>query len=400
MDHIYLDNNATTRIDHRVADAIYECHRAGYVNPASQHRLGQKSRQLLEDARETAARILGCRTSGVDADRVVFTSGGTEANNLAIRGLAGSEPGRVVVSAIEHPSVLATADSLGRQSFDVRQLRVSPDGIVDIEHLRQLLHDQTKLVSVMLGNNETGVLQPIREIAGICQAAGVPMHTDAVQAVGKIPVSFREFGVSALSLAAHKFHGPLGIGALVIRHGVQLDATLYGGFQQLGLRPGTESVALAVGLRRALELWEAESEERYERMRELRDHLEQSIQRELEEVVVIGGESGRLPHTSNLAFPGFDRQALFMALDSAGVACSTGSACASGSSERSPALVAMGLPSDVTDGSLRFSLGADTTKAEIDEVIRRILGMIKELRRGLATPKPPITPRQTPEKPV
>ncbi len=381
MDHIYLDNNATTRIDPRVAEAIFECHRAGYVNPASQHRLGQRSRQLLEDARETVARILGCRVSGIDADRVIFTSGGTEANNLAIRGLAGSEPGRVIVSAIEHPSVLVAADSLARDGFDVQRLRVLPEGMVDVEHLRQLLTDQTRLVSVMLGNNEIGVLQPVTEIADVCQAAGMPMHTDAVQAVGKIPVSFRELGVSALSLAAHKFHGPLGIGALVIRHDVQLDPVLYGGFQQLGSRPGTESVALAVGLQTALDLCVREGKERHNRMRQLRDHLEESIYNELGDVVVVGGASDRLPHTSNLAFPGFDRQALFMALDSAGIACSTGSACASGSSERSPTLVAMGLPTDVTDGSIRFSLGADTTKAEIDEAIRRILRLIKELRR-------------------
>lgn len=381
MDHIYLDNNATTRIDPRVAQAISECYRAGYVNPASQHRLGQRSRQLLEDARETIGHILGCRVSDVDAERVIFTSGGTEANNLAIRGLAGSEPGRVIVSAIEHPSVLGAADYLGRQGFDVQQVRVSRQGIVDIEHLRHLLNDQTRLVSVMLGNNETGILQPVRDIAGICQAAGVPIHTDAVQAVGKMPVSFRELGISALSLAAHKFHGPRGIGALLVRHDVQLDPILFGGFQQLGLRPGTESVALAVGLQTALDLWERERQDRYSRMRQMRDYLEQSVRSQLGDVVVVGDTAERLPHTSNLAFPGFDRQALFMALDSAGVACSTGSACASGSSERSPVLAAMGLPSDVTDGSLRFSLGADTTKTELDEVVRRILRLIKELRR-------------------
>lgn len=380
MDHIYLDNNATTRIDPRVAEAIFECHRAGYVNPASQHRLGQKARQLLEDARETIARILGCRVTGIDADRVIFTSGGTEANNLALRGLAGSDLGRVIVSAIEHPSVLAAADHLSRRGFDVQHIRVTSEGIVDIEHLRQLIDDQTKLVSVMLGNNETGVLQPVGEIAGICRAAGVPVHTDAVQAIGKIAVSFQKLDISALSLAAHKFHGPRGIGALVVRHDTLLEPILFGGFQQLGSRPGTESVALAVGLQTAFDLWESEAQERQNRMRQLRDHLEQSIRAELADVVVVGGASERLPHTSNLAFPGFDRQALFMALDSAGIACSTGSACASGSGEPSPVLIAMGLPSDVTNGSLRFSLGADNTETEIDEVVRRILRTIKELR--------------------
>jgi len=381
MQQIYLDNNATTRIDPRVAEAMFECHRAGHVNPASQHRLGQRSRQTLENARETVARVLGCRMSGMEADGVIFTSGGTEANNWAIVGMAASPPGRVIISAIEHPSVVAAADHLASRGFEVQRLRVSPEGVVELDHLHQLLNDETKLVSVMLGNNETGCLQPVGEIAAICQSSGVPMHTDAVQAIGKVPVSFQELGVSALSLAAHKFHGPLGIGALLVRYDASLEPIFYGGFQQMGLRPGTEAVDLAVGLQTAVLLWEREAEQRHQRLRQLRDHFEDSIRRELPNLVVIGAGSDRLPHTSNLSFPGIDRQALFMALDTAGVACSTGSACASGSSEPSPVLLAMGLPGDIVDGSLRFSLGADTTEAEIDEAVRRILRSIKELRR-------------------
>lgn len=380
MHSIYLDNNSTTRIDPRVADAIHECLRAGYGNPASQHRLGRQSRRVLEQARDTVGRILGCHLSDIHADRVVFTSGGTEANNLALLGLAGHPPGRVIVSAIEHPSVSGPAEQLARLGFDVRRVRVSRDGVVQIDHLRELLNQDTRLVSVMLANNETGVLQPVAEMAEICGQAGVSMHTDAVQVVGKLPVHFRRLGVTALSLAGHKFHGPRGIGALVVRSDVKLSPQLFGGFQQEGLRPGTESVALAVGLSRALELWEQESESRQQRMAALRDRLEHGIRAEVPDVVINGSSAVRLPHTINLSFPGVDRQALLMALDLAGIACSAGSACASGSSEPSPVLLAMGLPPEITVGAIRISLGADSTAEEIQQAIRCISNIIKDLR--------------------
>ena len=380
MDSIYLDNNSTTRIDPRVADAIHDCHRAGYVNPASQHRLGRQSRRVLEQARDTVGRILGCHLSDIHADRIVFTSGGTEANNLALLGLAGLPPGRVIVSAIEHPSVSGPAEQLARLGFDVQRVRVSREGVVQIDHLRDLLNQDTRLVSVMLANNETGVLQPILELAEICAQAGVPMHTDAVQVVGKLPVHFRQLGVTAMSLAAHKFHGPRGIGALVVRSDVKLSPRLFGGFQQEGLRPGTESVALAVGLSRALELWEHESDSRLQRMTGLRDQLEHGIRAEVPDVVINGSSAARLPHTTNVSFPSVDRQPLLMALDLAGIACSAGSACASGSSEPSSVLLAMGLPPEITAGAIRISLGADSTATEIDQAIRRISNIVNELR--------------------
>jgi cysteine desulfurase len=376
---IYLDNNATTRIDPRVAQAMYECDLAGYVNPASQHRLGRQARRVLEEARETIGRILGCRLSGVPSDQVILTSGGTEANNLALQGLAGSTPGRVLISSIEHPSVVGPAEQLQRRGFDVQPIRVSRSGVAQIDHLRDLLTPETRLVSVMLGNNETGVLQPVREIAALCEQTGVPLHTDAVQAVGKIAVSFQQLQVTALTLTAHKFHGPRGIGALLLRHDAKLDPIFFGGFQQMGLRPGTESVALAVGLRRALELWRDEADLRTQRMQALRDRLESLIAAEIPTATINGADAPRLPHTTNIALPGLDRQALLMALDMAGVACSTGSACASGSSEPSPVLLAMGIPGELVGSSLRFSLGADTTESEITDACRRICRIVKDL---------------------
>jgi cysteine desulfurase len=246
----------------------------------------------------------------------------------------------------------------------------------------ELFRPNTRLVSVMLASNETGVIQPVAEIAALCRAAGILIHTDATQAVGKVPVDFHALGVDALTLAAHKFHGPVGIGALVVRHGVPLESSLHGGFQQAGLRPGAESVAHAVGMLTALEAWAHEAQPRRERMTTLRDSLERPLLAGDKRAVVIGAAAPRLPHTSNIAFVGLDRQALMMALDLAGVACSTGSACASGSSEPSPSLVAMGLPEEQIFSSIRFSLGTTTTAADVDEAARRILNVVNRLRRG------------------
>lgn len=237
------------------------------------------------------------------------------------------------------------------------------------------------LVSIMLANNETGVIQPVAEIARACHGDRTALiHTDAVQAIGKIPVHFRHLGVDAMTLAPHKFHGPLGIGALVLQHGLKLQPQLFGGFQQAGLRPGTENVALAVGFYIALQLATSELAERSPRMQSLRDELEKSLRHELENMVVIGQQSPRLPNTSCLSFPGVDRQALVMALDLAGVACSTGSACASGSSEPSPTLLAMSLSTDVINGAIRLSLSAFTTTDEVAEASRRIINTVKHLR--------------------
>jgi cysteine desulfurase len=244
-----------------------------------------------------------------------------------------------------------------------------------------MIRPQTRLVAMILGQNETGVLQPVAEAAAICARFGVPLHTDVAQVVGKLPVDFRSLGAATMTVAAHKFHGPLGVGALVVRHGARVRPQLFGGFQQGGLRPGTESVALAVGMCRALELWHAEREDRARRLTTLRDRLERMITAGWPDAVVIGREAERLPHVSHIALVGLDRQSLFMALDQAGIACSTGSACASGSSELSPVLVSMGCEKAVIHSALRFSLGATTTPAEVDEAAHRILQCCNNLRR-------------------
>ena len=381
MNPIYLDNNATTRIDPRVSDAMQRCHLARHGNPASQHAVGRRARRVVEDAREQIAKALGCQIGDARSDRLIFTSGGTESNNLALLGLAGKPPGEVLISAIEHLSVLMAAKQLMDRGFSVQPIPVTADGVVRLDALLDLLSARTRLVSVMLGNNETGVLQPVGEIAAICRARGILMHTDAVQAVGKIPVDFTQLGVDALSLTAHKFHGPCGIGALLVRAGVPLTPILFGGFQQLGERPGTETVALSVGMQRAIELWQVEAKQRLARITAQRDRLENLIRREVPTAVVIGASSPRLPHTTNVSFPGLDRQAIAMALDLEGVACSTGSACASGSAEPSPVLTSMGLSYQLIEGAIRFSLGADTTDVEIDRAAGRICKVVKNLDR-------------------
>jgi cysteine desulfurase len=388
--HIYLDHNSTTPLDPRVAEAMARAWRECGANPASQHAPGRAARRMLEEAREGILALLGAKTTGMDADQLVFTSGGTEANNLAILGLpsAGTKPGpgeslaRITISAIEHPSVLGAAGELIRRGWSVSRLPAQRNGMVDIGGDGTA---EPRCFSIMLANNETGVIQPIAELARRFHEGGATIHTDAVQAVGKIPVNFRELGVDAMTVAPHKFHGPIGIGALVVKHDVKLQPQLFGGFQQGGLRPGTENVALAVEFHEALKLAVAELPERAERMRSLRDALEHSLRAAFpapNELVIIGEDAPRLPNTSNVSFPGVNRQALVMALDLAGVACSTGSACASGSSEPSPTLVAMGLPKAVIEGSIRLSLGAFTTAEEVAEAGRRIIKAVKHLRSG------------------
>ena len=377
---IYLDHNATTPVLPEVADAVREASLRYSANPASQHSAGRQARRMLEATRQRVAQLLGAKTSGMDADRVIFTSGGTEAANLAIFGLVGATEagGHFVTSGIEHPCVIQAAEKL--PGCEVTQLSASTDGRIEVETLRQALRTDTRAVSMMLANNETGVVQPIADMASVCAEQGIVMHTDAAQAIGKMPVRFTDLGAQAMSLAAHKFYGPLGVGALVLRHSVALEPSLFGGHQQAGLRPGTESVALAIGLFTALECCLKTLHQESTRIAELRDRFEQRLITELPELVVNGGKAERLPNTSNLGFVGWERQALLMALDQAGIACSSGSACASGSSEPSPTLLSMGLKSEVVEGSIRFSLGRTTTALEIDQACRRILSVCQRLR--------------------
>lgn len=394
---IYLDHNSTTPMLPEVLAAIVECQQTAFANPESQHELGRHARRVLEDAREGIAQLLGAETGGRNPDRLIFTSGGTEANNLALFGLAGGEPAAIVISAIEHPSVARPAEALARRGWQIRRVGASPNGIVQTHEFAAGLaeRDSTgrplRLASVMLANNETGVIQPVEQLAALARDAGVPFHTDAAQAVGKIPINFRQLGASTLSFAAHKFHGPRGIGGLLLRSEVKLEPLLWGGFHQQGLRPGTECVALAVGMHVALQCFQREAEQRRERVTRQRDRFEAAMLRAWPGAVIHGHNSNptpkqqsveRIPGTSNISFPPLDRQALLMAFDLAGVACSTGSACASGSREPSPTLVAMGLADSLVSSSLRFSIGATTSESEIDDAAARIAAVLKRFHEN------------------
>jgi cysteine desulfurase len=394
MQAIYLDHNATTPCRPEVIEAMGRCVAAGHANPASQHQLGQQARRLLEEARSRVAQCLGADLDRRLGDRLIFTSGGTEANNLAVLGIARGASAaaaprgnparplndRIVVSAIEHSSVLGPAEHLLEEGWRLDTLGVDANGVAAVDRLGPLLDERTRLVSLMLANHETGVLQPVAEAANVCRQAGVPLHTDAVAAVGKLPIDFGQLGVAAMSVAAHKFQGPLGIGVLVLRHDVPVAPLLFGGHQESGLRPGTQTLALAIGMQTALELRCREQEEHTRRLTALRERFEAGLRAGYPEAVVHGAAAARVANTSNIAFPGLDGQILLLALDLAGVACSVGAACASGSSELSPTLRAMGLSNDLVASSLRFSLGATTTPEEVDEAVRRIVEACRQLR--------------------
>ncbi|MDZ7616057.1 MAG: cysteine desulfurase family protein [Patescibacteria group bacterium] len=382
VDAIYLDHNATSPIHPEVVEAICACWSTVRANSASVHRPGQNARHVLESAREEVAELLGASLSHPYPDEVLFTSGGTEANNLAILGVCGEDsaaPGQIIVSGMEHPSVLEPAEHLLERGWRLETLSVHPDGRVCAEQLSNLLQTPTKLVSVMLANHETGVLQPVAAIAAECNAAGVPLHTDAVQVAGKVPINFRQLGVAAMTVSAHKFRGPMGIGALLMRRDTALAPRLFGGHQQGGLRPGSEPVALAVGLATALRIACREQEAERKRLTALRDRLEAGLKAGWPGAVVHGAGAPRLPQTTSIAFPGVDAEMLLLTLDRDGVACSVGSACSSGSAELSPTLRAMGLPGHLARSSLRLSLGCTNTMEQMDEAARRIVHACREI---------------------
>jgi cysteine desulfurase len=381
MDFIYLDNNATTPMLPAVGEAMRPYLTEVFGNPASAHRVGSRARRALEDARDRCAAVLGALP-----DEVVFTSGATEANNLALFGLAGAPPGHLLTSSIEHPSAAEPMRHLEQAGFVTERLPVDGTGVVGADTFPSFLRPDTRLVSVMLVNHETGAIQPVRHLAGQLDGRAA-FHCDAVQAVGKIPVHFHDLGVTTLALSAHKFHGPKGVGALLIRRHTRLEPRLWGGHQQQGRRPGTEPVALAVGLAAALDLWQREAAERALRVKQLRALLLGHL-RSLASPVVLNGpateSSGGVPHTLNLSFPGCRADALLMNIDLAGVACATGSACSSGSLLPSPVLQAMRVSEGVLHSAMRFSFSYLQSDAEVIEAARRIAEAVERLRRTVA----------------
>lgn len=372
---IYLDHHATTPALPEVAEAMRPFWFENFGNPSSVHSFGRKARQALEDAREQIAVLLGAFP-----DEVIFTSGATEANNLAIFGLAGQPPAHILASSIEHPCVVEPLKQLAVRGFEVEWLSVEPSGIINVDRLAERIRPNTRLITLLLVNHETGAIQPVRE--AVTRAAGIHFHTDAAQAVGKLPIAgFHDLGVTSLSASGHKFGGPKGIGLLLVRRGANLAPQLFGGHQQKGRRPGTEPVPLAVGLAKALAIATARQAQVIEQVRRLRDQFLKRLH-EGAAPIHCNSPSDGSPYVANVSFPGCRADLLLMKLDLTGVACSTGSACSSGSLLPSPVLQAMGLLDELLRSAMRFSFSSHMSQVEIDEAGGLIIKAVNDLRRG------------------
>lgn len=378
MKPVYLDYNSTTSVAPEVLEAMLPYFSGEAGNASSIHSFGQRARGAVEGARAAVADLVGARPA-----EIVFTSGGTESDNLAICGIVAASTGRqkhVITSQIEHHAVLNTCQALEREGLEVTYVAVRPQGVVDPDDVRRALRAETVLISVMHANNELGTVQPVNEIGKIAAEADVYFHTDAVQTAGKLPIRVEEIGADLLSISAHKLRGPKGVGALYVRKGTRLRPLFYGGHHERDRRPGTENVPGIVGLGRAAELAAANLAAEAARVAALRDRLERELVARIPHARVNGANAPRTPNTSNIVFPFVEGEALVIALDLKGIACSTGAACSAGAVEPSHVLTAIGLAPDEARASLRFSLGHDTTDEEIDYAISVVPGAVERLR--------------------
>jgi len=375
MHRIYLDNNATTPLLPEVFEAMRPYFGDQFGNASSIHHHGQQTRAAVEDARESVAALLGCAAS-----EIVFTSGGTEADNLALTGLTG-EGDHVITSSIEHSAVLQTCRHLEETGAELTVLPVDGRSLLDPADVRRALRPNTKLISIMMANNETGVLQPVEEIGKLAAEAGVCFHTDAVQAAGKVAIDVKRIGCHALSISGHKIHAPQGIGALYVKKGTRIQPLFHGGRHERSRRAGTENVPGIVGLGKAAEIAkQALDRGDTQKMAAMRDRLEQGILAQVQEVGVNGEGATRVPNTTNLHFDHIEGEALVIALDLKGLAVSTGAACSSGAIEPSHVLIAMGLRPDQARASIRFSLGKQTTESDIDFALALVPERVARLR--------------------
>ncbi len=373
--HVYFDHNATTPLDERVLAVMLPYLREQHGNASSRHEFGTQARQAVDAAREQVAAVVG-----VQPAQVIFTSGGTEANNLFIKGAAGYlSPAQIAVSGIEHPCVAKPAQELARQGWGVRKLAVTRDGAVDLADVDAALQVPTGIVSVMLANNETGVIQDVAAVGERARRAKAVMHTDAVQALGKMPVDFNALNVQAMTVSAHKIYGPKGAGALIVDKRLELRPLLSGGGHERGLRSGTENVAAIAGFGAACELAAGRMSVLNRQLLSLRDRLERGLA-ELG-AVLFGAEGVRVPNTSYFALKGIDGEVLVIELDKAGYAVAAGAACSSTSTEPSATLLAMGVAPEIARGAVRFSLGAGNTAEQVDEFLKALATIARRLRR-------------------
>lgn len=375
---IYLDNNATTRLDDDAFDAMIPFFKEEYGNAFSLHLFGRETGKAVAESRKVIADLLG-----VLPEEIIFTGSGTEGDNLAIRGVARAYKNRgkhIIVSSIEHPGVRNTCKDLEKEGFEITVLNVDKNGVIDLEQLKSAIRDETILISVMHANNETGVIQPIEEIGKIAKENKILFHVDAVQSMGKLEINPKEMGIDLLVFTAHKFYGPKGVGALYVRNGVRLGKVITGGGQERKLRPGTTNTPLIVGMAKALEKAYAEREEENKRVGELRDYFEEQISARIPEIVINGKNVPRLPGTSSVTFKYVEGESILLSLSMKGIAVSSGSACSSDELQASHVLLAMGIPAEFAHGTIRFSLGKYNTKEEIDYTIEAVVEIIGKLR--------------------
>ena len=378
MDRIYLDNAATTAVSPEVLTAMLPYFTECYGNPSSIHSTGRDAHKAVDASRRQVAAAINA-----DPSEIYFTAGGSESDNWAIKGTAFAKRDKgnhIITTAIEHHAVLHTCQWLEKQGFEVTYLPVDENGLVSVEDVEKAITDKTILISVMAANNEIGTIEPIAEIGALARSRGILFHTDAVQAVGAIPLDVKAMNIDMLSMSGHKFHGPKGIGALYIRKGVRLDTLIAGGAQERGKRAGTENLPGIVGIGKAIEIATRDMEANAARMTALRDKLIHGILESIPDVRLNGHPTRRLPNNVNVSVRYIEGEALLLRLDLAGIAGSSGSACTSGSLDPSHVLLAIGLPHEIAHGSLRLTLGTDTTEADIDEVLDKLPGIVKNLR--------------------
>ena len=373
-----MDNSATTRISSEVLDSMMPYLTTGYGNPSSIYSIGRESRKAIESAREQVAKALNC-----DTNEIYFTSGGSESDNWAIKGVAFANENKgkhIITTSIEHHAVLHTCKYLEKYGFEITYLPVKSNGIIDINDLKKAIRKDTILISIMYANNEIGSIQPIKEIGEIAKENNIYFHTDAVQAIGNIPINLKELNIDLLSLSAHKFHGPKGVGVLYIRKGVKISNMIHGGGQEKNMRAGTENVAGIVGLGKAIELATIDIEKKSKYLITLRERLIKGIMESIPDTILNGDPINRLPGNVNVCFKYIEGESILLMLDMKGICASSGSACTSGSLNPSHVLLAIGLPHEIAHGSLRLTLSEENTQEEIEYVLETLPPIIQNLR--------------------
>lgn len=376
--YIYMDNSATTPVKEKVLDEMIPYFTEKFGNPSSIYSLGADSKVAIEKAREQVAMVLGA-----DKNEIFFTAGGSESDNWALKGIANKHKNKgnhIITTKIEHHAILHTCEYLQKNGFEVTYLNVDKDGLINLEELENAITDKTIMISIMFANNEIGTIQPIKEIGEIAKSRNIIFHTDAVQAIGNIKIDVKELNIDLLSLSAHKFYGPKGIGAIYIRKGIKIDTLIAGGGQERNKRAGTENVPSIVGMGKAIELAYENLEEHNEKLTKLRERLMKGIQENIKYTKINGHRTKRLPGNVNVCFEFIEGESLLLSLDIEGIAGSSGSACTSGSLDPSHVLLAIGLPHEIAHGSLRLSLGDFNTEEEVDYVVEKLIKIVERLR--------------------